>query len=121
MKKENKMGIYLIIIVLASMIVGASIPMQFYDNSNYYETYQAYNLEKQYLGNIAGYENCLIMEVTPVSLYHMDTKQTEILYFANEHGVWNDGITDVIVNVKWVMDRSGNKHIEGVYNSTNLI
>jgi len=68
----------------------------------YYETY---TLNSQYIGDCNGYEDCLIMEVSPA---HFDddltlkiANESITLYYGEEHELYDAESGDVIV-VRWL-------------------
>ena len=98
--------------VLAVVIVVSAYALFSIDRTP--DTYnEIYVLENQYIGDIAGYEDCLIMVVAPVNLFNNDVYDgvhwevvgnSKKFYFGNENTLLNISDGDIII-VRWADER----------------
>lgn len=113
-KVKIKKVVCIITLILGIVLAVASVPLYYIDNPDV--TYETYKLESQYIGDIEGYQDCLIMEVQPVILNKstfqwINSGQKHLLYFAEEDKLLNTPAGSII-SAQWEENRiTGQKHI----------
>lgn len=84
-------------------------------------SYEVFTLENQYIGDIAGCEDCLILVVEPIGLFYENESmywdsvgEVKHLYFADENELL-DIENGEIIYARWIYDEAtGKRYISGV-------
>lgn len=114
--KYTVMTAYALFVILFYVSIGVA-----HTEANPQEDYRAYVMGGQYIGDVAGCEDCLIMSVVPLNAHTNNsglnfevTGGSHLLYFADEHELHEAEDNDIII-VRWLVNPIfGWDHIDGV-------